>query len=337
MAENTKIEWADHTFNAWIGCTRVSAGCDNCYAETWDARGLQGLPTRWGPHADRTRTSAANWRKPIAWNRKAAAEGRRYRVFCASLSDVFDNHRSILPEWRADLWALIASTPHLDWLLLTKRPQNIARYLPNDSKAPWYRPWNQLWPWPNVWIGTTVENQEEADRRVPVLLSIPAKVRFLSCEPMLGRVDLTLDGLSCGPCPYCADGSQDPETGLVDCPRCDGTGKGDEVLLDWVICGGESGPGARPMHPDWARSMRDQCVAAGVPFLFKQWGEWAPALHDPEYGGHVLRQTELVGSFDSWKANAYDPDRLEGVNWRRLGKKAAGRMLDGRTWDEVPA
>lgn len=105
MAENSNIEWTDHTFNPWIGCQKVSPGCDHCYAETWDARGLQGQATRWGPHAERTRTSAANWRKPLAWNRAAEAAGKRARVFCASLADVFDNHPSILPEWRRDLWA----------------------------------------------------------------------------------------------------------------------------------------------------------------------------------------------------------------------------------------
>ena len=129
MAENSGIEWTHHTFNPWIGCTKVSAACDHCYAEAWDARGLQGLSTRWGPHASRTRTSAANWQKPITWNRKAASEGRRYRVFCASLADVFDNHGSITSGWRGDLWHLIARTPHLDWLLLTKRPQNITKML----------------------------------------------------------------------------------------------------------------------------------------------------------------------------------------------------------------
>jgi len=125
MAENTKIEWAHHTFNPWIGCQKVGPGCDHCYAEAWDARGLQQQETRWGAHANRTRTAPANWRKPLAWNKAAQAAGQRHRVFCASLADVFDNHSSILPDWRADLWALIRATPNLDWMLLTKRPGNI--------------------------------------------------------------------------------------------------------------------------------------------------------------------------------------------------------------------
>jgi protein gp37 len=318
MAENTKIEWADHTFNPWTGCQKVSPGCDHCYAEGWSKR--SGV-VEWGPHAPRRRTSPANWAQPLKWNRQAKAEGRRARVFCASLADVFDNHPSITSGWHGDLWHLIAATPHLDWLLLTKRPQNIIKMMPESYGAP---AWG--YGWPNVWLGTTVENQTEADRRIPVLLSIPAKVRFLSCEPLLGPLDLT----------RCGRNDLGLRGDALRWPGFSGPSRSFGHRIDWVICGGESGPGARPMHPDWARSLRDQCQAAGVPFLFKQWGEWAPAIHDPEHGGHVLRQTEPVGSFDSWKANAFDPNRLEGINWRRLGKKAAGRHLDGRTWDEVP-
>lgn len=269
MGENTNIEWATHTFNPWIGCQKVSPGCDHCYAETWDARGLQQRESRWGPHAARTRTSPANWRKPLAWNRDAEVSGKRARVFCASLADVFDNHESILRDWRVDLWSLIAMTPNLDWLLLTKRPQLAADFvagMPGGLTA-WY---------PNVWLGTTVENSTEAVRRIPHLLRTPARVRFLSCEPLLGSVDLA--------------GSM--QTVLRHPSYM-------SLNLHWVICGGESGPGARPMHPDWARSLRDQCRAAGVAFHFKQWGE-----HD-EHG-------------------------------QRVGKKTAGRVLDGRTWDELP-
>ncbi|GAA4218717.1 protein gp37 [Sagittula marina] len=177
MAENSGIEWTTHTFNPWIGCTRVSAACDNCYAEAWDNR-FGG--ERWGPHAPRTRTSDANWKRVMTWHRKAPGGGRRHRVFCASLADVFDNHRSIQPEWRADLWRLIRRTPYLDWLLLTKRPQNIARYLPED--------WGNGYP--NVWLGATVESQKEADR-LAHLTAVPAVVHFLSMEPLLGPVDLS--------------------------------------------------------------------------------------------------------------------------------------------------
>jgi protein gp37 len=224
MAENTGIEWADHTFNPWIGCTKVSEACDKCYAEAWDKRGLQNVPSRWGPHADRTRTKT--WGNPIRWQKKAAIDGVRPRVFCASLADVFDNHRSILPAWRKELWALIRQCPDLDFLMLTKRPQNIARYLPDD--------WGNGYA--NVWLGATIENQKAADR-LEHLTSVPARVRFLSMEPLLSHVDLAehING------------------------------------LHWVITGGENDANFRPVDSDWFRSLRDQCRSAGVPFLFKQW------------------------------------------------------------------
>lgn len=221
MAENSGIEWTTHTFNPWIGCTKVSAACDHCYAEAWDKR-FGG--ERWGPHAERRLTKT--WGNPVKWQREAAASGVRPRVFCASLADVFDNHRSILPEWRTRLWKLIRETPDLDWLMLTKRPQNIARFLPPD--------WGDGWA--NVWLGSTVESQKEADR-LDALTSVPARIRFLSMEPLLGPVDLSRH---------------------ID-------------RLHWVITGGESGTHFRPADPDWFRGLRDQCADAGVPFLFKQW------------------------------------------------------------------
>jgi protein gp37 len=340
MAENSNIEWTDHTFNPWIGCQKVSPGCDHCYAETWDARGLQQRETRWGPHAARTRTSAANWRKPLAWNKAAQAAGKRARVFCASLADVFDNHASILPEWRAALWQLIAATPHLDWLLLTKRPQNIAKMLPEG--------WGDGWP--NVWLGTTVENQTEADRRIPHLLATPAAVRFLSCEPLLGPVDLTrLDMLNIFRVLRTADDETWPRN-FFDALR----GKSDIHpihnaepswgALHWIIVGGESGPNARPMHPDWARSLRDQCGAAGVPFFFKQWGQWGHALHmegvtavsvataRPGYLAHPHRYRIHGGPEDGQCFESLPEDHL----LLRVGKRAAGRLLDGREWNDLP-
>lgn len=173
MAENSDIEWTHHTFNPWIGCTKVSAACDHCYAEAWDKR-FNG--ERWGPKAARTRTAKSNWSRPRTWNFKAKEAGERHRVFCASLADVFDNHKSIQPEWRDDLWQMIRSTPDLDWLLLTKRPQNIERYLPSD--------WGKGYQ--NVWLGTTVENREEMLRRGAVLSRVPAYLTFWSAEPLVG-------------------------------------------------------------------------------------------------------------------------------------------------------
>lgn len=224
MAENSGIEWTTHTFNPWIGCTKVSPACDHCYAEAWDNRGLHGGASRWGAKADRTRTKT--WGNPVKWNKQAALSGERPRVFCASLADIFDNHKSILPEWRKELWALIKATPNLDWLLLTKRPQNILKMLPND--------WDNGYA--NVWLGTTAENQTEYDRRKPHLVSVPAVVHFLSMEPLIGEVDM-----------------------------------GDLSGLEWIITGGENGSKFRPANHDWFRSLRDQCAAANVPFLFKQY------------------------------------------------------------------
>ncbi len=224
MAENSGIEWTTHTFNPWIGCTKVSPACDHCYAEAWDNR-FGG--ERWGPHAPRTRTKT--WGNPVKWNRQAGLTGERPRVFCASLADVFDNHRSIEDAWRRELWKLIEDTPNLDWLLLTKRPQNVWKFAPAR--------WMQDGFPPHVWIGTTVENQEEADRRIPHLAQLPARVRFLSCEPLVGPVSIRR---------WVSD-------------------------LHWVITGGESGNHFRPVDPQWFRDLRDDCARASVPFLFKQW------------------------------------------------------------------
>ncbi|UNV89422.1 MULTISPECIES: phage Gp37/Gp68 family protein [unclassified Comamonas] len=304
MAENTKIEWTDHTFNPWEGCQKVGPGCDHCYAETRNARYAGGQAINWGPGAPRRRTSVGNWNKPLAWNANHeaffATHGRRQRVFCASLADVFDN--AVDPQWRADLFGLIMKTPHLDWLLLTKRIGNVQGMLTDlvhghDKDLTLL----DMMPLPNVWIGATVVNQEEADRDIPKLLAVPAKVRFLSMEPLLDPVSFE---------------------GMFANPRNPADGTNVLEALDWVIVGGESGPGARPMHPDWARSLRDQCNAAGVPFLFKQWGEWAPA-DGPEFIAAGGKRSDLYVCM--WGEMA------------RVGKKAAGRMLDGRTWDECPA
>ena len=326
MAENSAIEWTDHTFNPWWGCTKVSPACDHCYADALDRR-TGGA--HWGAHAPRRRTK--DWSGPVKWNRRCEKLGIRERVFCASMADVFDNHRSILPDWRANLWSLIEATPALVWLLLTKRPQNIAKMLPPT--------WGDGWP--NVWLGTTVENQTEADRRIPDLLATPAQVRFLSCEPLLGPVDLrawigSYPILPASSTYVSGDGyeRQDIGGGIVD-------------GLGWVICGGESGPGARPMHPDWARSLRDQCQAAGVPFFFKQWGEWAPDTgplpdrQDPIMEGKAACAVWTGQRWDHYR-DFYEtplfPDKsICDTEWMyRLGKKRAGRLLDGREWNEVP-
>lgn len=248
MGANSGIEWTTHTFNPWIGCQKVSAACDFCYAEAYDIRWNGGA--RWGAHAKRTRTRPANWNKPRKWAREARRRGVRERVFCASLADVFDNHRSIDPAWRAELWALIRETPELDWLLLTKRPQNIAKFLPDD--------WGEGYD--NVWLGTTVENQETAAQRIPHLLSVPAVVHFLSCEPLIGELDLINI--------ECKGYSLNALNGMIY-DESGSTVQGRKIT--WVITGGESGPNFRPADPNWFRGLRDQCANNNTPFLFKQW------------------------------------------------------------------
>lgn len=322
MGAATGIEWCHMTFNPWTGCQHVSPGCDHCYAEAQAKRNASTFGG-WGPHAARKRTSESYWRQPLKWNSEARKAGTRPRVFCASMADVFDNRVS--EDWRADLWTLIAQTSHLDWLLLTKRPQNIAAMLPvTNPDRPGYRPWNIRWPegWPNVWLGTTVENREEMLRRGPALMTIPAANHFWSAEPLLG------------------------DLGMI--PR--------EIMPSWVICGGESGPGARPMHPDWARSLRDQCAAAGVPFFFKQHGEWAPApwklkreegendeaykaRSDAEGASHAISfagySQKLSHKPWSIERDCERPPGYYGIRW--AGKKAAGRLLEGELHDAVPA
>jgi protein gp37 len=317
LAENTKIEWAHHTFNPWVGCTKVSPGCDNCYAEGWANRtGQAGL---WS--GERRRTSPANWAKVIKWDRAAEAAGERHRVFCASLADVFDNQAD--KTWRDLLWNLIHQTKHLDWLLLTKRPQNIAKMLPLDWDA----------GWPNVWLGTTVENQEEADRRIPHLLAVPAAVRFLSCEPLLGPVNLSKwfpVSRVCG----AEDRSEETRQALAQIVNA-AWRKIQPAVIDWVICGGESGPKARPMHPDWARSLRDQCQAAGVAFHFKQWGEWSPSTPESASGNPRSGWQCLAGHPHAPRAKELCPE-AGAAFIERVGKANAGRLLDGREWNEFP-
>lgn len=253
--ENSKIEWTHHTFNPWIGCTKVSPGCANCYAETlMDTRYGR---VKWGKGNPRSRTATANWSKPRQWNRAAEEATERPRVFCASLADWLDDEVPI--EWLSDLLCLINETPNLDWLLLTKRPQN---FVSRVSAATGWDADNLECP-PNVWVGTSAEDQARWDERIPLLMKIPAQVRFVSAEPLIGPIQMGED------------------------------------LPDWLIVGGESGSGARKMEWSWAWDLADSCARNSVPFFFKQWGQ-----------------------FDS--------------RGQPIGKKNAGRILDGRTWDQLP-
>jgi len=299
MAENTNIEWADATLNLWIGCTQIAPACDNCYALTWGKR----FGVKWGNHP-RRRTAEGTRKKLHKYQRDAAKffaeHGRRQRIFINSLSDFFDNQ--VPEEWRAEAWEDFRQCPDLDILLLTKRPQNIIKMLPDF--------WDEIKN--NIWCGTTAENQEAVDLNLPHLIKVNSAVRFISYEPALGPINLS---------PY-------------------------HAWIDWIIAGGESGPDARPAHPEWIRKVRDDCALYVVEFLFKQWGEHLPweleiaPFWESQNGQHEDGHTLFPGDMDS------DPkwdDGLWAVNdgeahaaFQRVGKKTAGRKLDGVTHDGFP-
>lgn len=225
-----------------MGCLKVSPGCENCYAESLVTNRM-GLKV-WGPPSttERKRTSTENWKKPLAWNRAAAKAGKRTRVFCASLADVFEDHPQVAP-WRVELFALIKATPHLDWQLLTKRPENLQRMLPIE--------WLERPP-VNVWLGTTVEDQKRADERIPLLLATKAIVHFLSLEPLIESVDFAKFDIH--------SAHRGREHSLV------------KRRINWVIVGGESGPDARLFRVEWVRSVMRQCKNTGVACFVKQLG-----------------------------------------------------------------
>ena len=357
MGENTTISWTHHTFNPWWGCVPVSPACANCYAETFaerfpETRGL------WGKNSERRFFGEKYWSQPLKWNKKidrvfacpcgafrqqylASVPPRcdkcgaqptqvRERVFCASMADVFEDRPELTPH-RARLFDIIRKTPHLDWMLLTKRPENIMRMLLHCRDISFSETRMMLTEWThqsnptppaNVWLGTTVENQDMADKRIPELMKIPARIRFLSCEPLLGPVGLL----------------------HIRAPFRDTIG--DELyfkdLIHWVICGGESGRNARPMHPAWARSLRNQC-AVSVPFHFKQWGEWIPECT----GNSDFPDGSTLP--DNWRkhANKYacvsvNGERTTGYSGRgevfvkHVSTRAAGRLLDGILHDAFP-
>jgi protein gp37 len=382
MSDSTKIEWADHTFSPWVGCTKVDMSCDHCYAENWAKR--SGHPELW--EGKRRRTTSVYWQQPIKWDRQAAAAGVRRRVF-PSLCDPFDN--KVPKRWRNDLWRCIDETPNLDWMLLTKRPQNIARMLPDPDTG--VKPWGNGWP--NVWFGVSAGDEVDAERNISILLATPAAIRFVSLEPLLEPVDLRqwlhLYQCGCGwggdsPLDYCNKcgwrGEAPIVAGLTDdcvrncpeckwplsgdkaCPECEGH-DGDGISfgpnhlpkLNLVIAGGESGPRARSMHPDWPRRIRDDCARAGVAFFFKQWGEWAPVsvldddtiegLYHPAPKRHpeatrICRVASHVLHTDSSVHDLVDPTAFAAgkgaMTMFRVGRGPAGCLLDGRTWKEMP-
>lgn len=359
MSVNTSIEWTDSTWNCLRGCTRVSEGCRNCYAEKvayrFSGEGLpyQGLAVLKNGHPSWTgkvEFVEKHLLDPLKWGLIYAGpntEPRSRRIFVNSMSDLF--HENVTDEMRDKIFAVMALCPRHIFQVLTKRPERMLEWFGKkitntmSKQACWTAPWRvwrqstdvQIeakretfnpfhwagdereeiapWPLPNVWLGVSVENQATADARIPLLLQTPAAVRFISAEPLLGPISLRWKNSTFDPHPRHERPNPD-ERGRVSTNEYDGLRE-----LDWVICGGESGPGARPMHPDWARSLRDQCAAAGVPFFFKQFGEFAPA-----------RLQHIQGAVNHTNGRYHfelDPD-CKGEP-RRLGKKVAGALLDG--------
>lgn len=272
----SKIEWTDRTWNPVTGCTKVSPGCANCYAESFAIR----MKGRFGyPYDDPFKVTFHPERmdEPFRWKKPS-------KVFVCSMSDLF--HEDVELERIEDIITVIKMCPQHIFQILTKRPERLLLMLDFVHKLP-----------DNMWIGVSVENQQTADERIPILLQVPAAVRFVSCEPLLGAIHF----------------SKTWRLLPDDCTE----------KLNWVIAGGESGPGARPMHPDWARSLRDQCQAACVPFFFKQWGEYI--------------NPQNIKGMDYQRFKSYFPfGPKDGQIMLKTGKKAAGRLLDGREWNEFP-
>lgn len=346
MADTTHIEWTDATWNPITGCSMVSAGCTNCYAMGLAATRLRHHPSREG--LTRIAGGRAVWTGEVRLNEQWLSQPLRWKrprkIFVCAHGDLF--HEAVPDEWIDRVFAVMAMAPHHTFQVLTKRPERMAAYLsvpgrvgdvldaclgylqtPGHIKPRIVEDGIQLLTLPNVWLGTSVEDQATADARIPHLLATPAAVRFLSCEPLLGPLDIE---------------AYQPDFALW---------LGASGGLGWVIVGGESGPGARPMHPNWARTLLDQCQAAGVAFHFKQWGEWAPVVLEADEDGNPGAAYPMKGCSDPSQHRHDQACRFwqdgEMVSWplvetmpaigvRRVGKRAAGRLLDGRTWDQFP-
>ena len=350
MGNKSKIEWTDATWNPTRGCSVVSEGCRNCYAMqvaarfSGEAMPYEGLAYRNGSSAHwtgRVKLIEEHLEDPLRWKRPRL-------IFVNSMSDLF--HESILDEWIDRIFAVMALTPRHMFQVLTKRPERMRAYLSARmvnvfdaigvayerqflDQIRFHRPeesrHNPEWPLRNAWLGVSCEDQKTADERIPLLLQTPAAVRWISAEPLLGPIALSR---WMGPFEI----SRDDEGNDL------GSAQGGSDL-DWVVVGGESGPGARPMHPDWPRSLRDQCAAAGVSFFFKQWGAWSPvcALYpqsDAEHDEH--EEAGCCGDIELQTngiiPNGYQPSDPRTWLMDRVGKKAAGRVLDGREWNEYP-
>lgn len=339
----TAIEWTDSTWNPLVGCSKVSAGCRGCYAETVATGNVRRLaataPGSETLAAYREAVSGGRWTGRVVLNKSKLGEPLGWkkprRVFVNSMSDLF--HESVPFETIAAVFGVMAACPQHTFQVLTKRPARMLEWFAWIERAGasfvrrgvnacrgvrWYawcyeagvepnagRPW--AWPLPNVWLGVSAEDQTTADERIPLLLQTPAAKRFVSLEPLLGPIDL--------------------ERPWAPSPVVDGVCP---PMLNWVIVGGESGPSARPMHPDWARSLRDQCQRAGVPFFFKQWGQYVDIgdAHKMAERGYVRSGAERVVN----RQGGHGFHGVEPRNMRRVGKRHAGRLLDGVEWSEVP-
>jgi len=376
MADLTTIEWTatrrpdgtvlpGYSFNPWRGCQKVSPGCKFCYAEVQSKRNPSVLG-EWGPGSARVIAAHKYWLKPERWNAEAQVAGIRRKVFCASIADVFED-RPDLHAPRLQLFDLVRRTPWLDWLFVTKRPENILPALDHAIEAvgaemvstelgSWLLSWRRGCPPTNLWLGTSVENQDMANERIPQLLAVPAAIRFLSCEPLLGPVDLPL--AYCNNCfafTKTREVNSGKDWGCASCGTYKGSYKGrawkpptKHCGIDWVIVGGESGAHARPMHPAWARSLREQCQAAGVAYFFKQWGEWGPAAYNSECMTRRLCANWVGVDVAGVGLPSFRDDAGEGGGWfiqagsggstvlARYGKHAAGRLLDGREYNQTP-
>lgn len=376
MAGQSKIEWTDRTWNPVVGCSIVSPGCTNCYAMKMAARieRMGGAPQYNG--TTKYSRAGAVWTGKVALAENALLQPLKRKkptmYFVNSMGDLF--HEDVLDAWIDQVFAVMALCPQHTFQVLTKQSARMREYISNafdrlvmamiktchdhdvptveetceKHDIPWEKPKSRddWWPLPNVWLGVSAEDQIRADERIPDLLRTPAAVRFVSAEPLLGPINLSL--LRVGPrgSGRVVGSTYDSLTGeAVDSTDAGYNRRPNNPKLDWIICGGESGTKARPMHPDWARSIRDQCSKAGVAFFFKQWGEWADCT-DEFYIGPTPKEEriftgtgEILGvGVPRYGQGAVDPDWKErGGAWMcRVGKKPAGRMLEGREWNEVP-
>lgn len=332
----TKIEWTYHTWNPFVGCSKVSPACDHCYAERMACR-LATMPATAASYGKVVDLGARAWNGRTALVESALSIPLRWRkprrVFVGSMTDLF--HPTVPDEWLDRVFAVMALTPHLTFQVLTKRPERMREYLGHPRKLivadetdkladdPWAHT-KLRWPLPNIWLGVTAEDQPRAEERIPILIDTPAAVRYVSYEPGLGAVDL--DRIQTEGATYHA---------LSGSVGVEGRGQAVSPRLDWVICGGESGPGARPMHPDWARSLRDQCQETGVSFFFKQWGEFCPFRRDLTWHGSPAATKAGYAPTEVFVPYSEYGKRV-GKIMQRVGKKIAGRLLDGREWNEFP-